>query len=232
MISAVIAAGGKGKRMGAGINKVFMSFCGREIIAHTLGIFQDCRVIDEIIVVTGTEDIDRCRAIVERDRLTKVRSVIEGGKERQDSVYAGICEASGDIVAIHDAARCLITSDEIERVVADAKEYGAAAMGVTVKDTLKSVDDNLMITGTVDRDYTVQIQTPQVFDRKMLKELHERLRKDGDMVTDDCAVFEKYGQSVRVTIGSYENIKITTPADITAAEQIIKMRSGDIETER
>ena len=226
MVSAVIAAGGKGKRMGADTNKVYLELGGTEILARTLGVFQSCPVIDEIVVVTGTEDIGRCRSIIARDGLTKVTAIAEGGIERQDSVYIGLSAAHGATAVIHDGARCLITDEEIRSVVADAKKYGAAALGVPVKDTLKTIGENGEITGTVDRDRTVLIQTPQVFDRLELMRLHERLRTEGAAVTDDCAVFERYGRVVHYTAGKYENIKMTTPSDMAVGEKILEMRDN------
>lgn len=224
MVTAVIVAGGKGRRMGLDINKVYYELAGKEILAHTLAAFEGCADIDEIVVVTGETDMECCRNIVKRDRIHKVRVITVGGAERSDSVYNGLRFAQGDIVAIHDGARCLITPYEISDVIADAKKYGAAALGVTVKDTLKSIDENGMITGTIDRERTVQIQTPQVFERDEVMVLHEEARKDGLKVTDDCSIFEYYGKKIKVTKGSYENIKITTPEDISAGEKILKLR--------
>lgn len=224
MVSAIIAAGGKGRRMGADINKVYLPLCGKEILAHTLSVFQNCGAVDEIVVVTGPDDIEKCRDIVRRGGITKAVHIAEGGAERSDSVYIGLCAASGDLAVIHDGARCLITDAEIRAVIADAEKYGAAALGVPVKDTLKTVDETGRITGTVDRERTVQIQTPQVFKRDEIIELHRRIRESGIAVTDDCSVFERFGRAVHYTMGSYENIKLTTPADITAAERILEMR--------
>lgn len=224
VVSVVIVAGGKGRRMGAGVNKVYLPLNGKEIIARTVKAFENCGVVDEIVVVTGDEDIERCRSIVQREGFTKVKAVAEGGSERQHSVYNGILLCRGDIVAVHDAARCLITEEEISAVIDDAKKYGAAALGVTVKDTLKTVDENGNIIATVDRGKTVHIQTPQVFNRTELKALHERAAADNISVTDDCSIFESYGKTVHVTIGSYDNIKITTPGDISIGEKILEGR--------
>lgn len=224
MISAVIVAGGKGRRMGFDINKVYMMLDGKEILARTLYAFEMCSVIDEIIVVTGADDIDRCRKIVERYGLKKVSHITEGGQERSNSVHNGLKLAKGEYVLIHDGARCLITIDEITKVAEAVKMHGAAALGVTVKDTLKSIDKDGVITGTVDRDFTVQIQTPQAFIRNEILSLHEKALSEGLVVTDDCSIFEHYGKKVKVVFGSYENIKLTTPVDITAGEHILQMR--------
>lgn len=225
-VSAIIVAGGRGRRMGAAVNKVFLPLCGREIISHTMSVFENCTGIDEIIVVTGADDVTRVRNIADRDGITKLAAVAEGGKERQNSVYNGLCAASGDIAVIHDGARCLITQQEIEAVIADAIEYGASAIGVTVTDTLKAIDGKGMITGTIDRDRTIRIQTPQVFGLREIKALHERAENDEICVTDDCSVFEHYGKPVHVTIGTCENIKLTTPGDIAIGEEILKRRGN------
>lgn len=224
MVSAVIVAGGKGRRMGLDINKVYLELAGKEILARTLAAFEECVDVDEIIAVTGEADIERCRQMAERDGIKKLKAIAAGGKERSDSVYNGLMQAQGDIVAIHDGARCLITPEQISAVIEDARKYGAAAAGVTVKDTLKSVDENGMITGTIDREKTVQIQTPQVFDRDEILRLHRKAQKDGLAVTDDCSVFEYYGKCIKVTKGSYENIKITSPEDMPAGEHILRLR--------
>ena len=226
-ISAVIVAGGRGKRMGADINKVLLPLAGTEIIARTLAAFEECEVIDEIVLVTGADDVARMREIVKRNGITKLSGIVKGGAERQNSVYNGLAAATGDIAAIHDGARCLITPEEIAAVTADAVKFGAAALGVRVKDTLKSVDEDGNIVSTIDRERTVQIQTPQVFVLDEIKELHERAERDGVAVTDDCSVFEHYGRAVHVTEGSYDNIKLTTPEDIAVGERILERRCSE-----
>lgn len=224
MVSAVIVAGGQGKRMGAGFNKLFLKLCGREIISHTLEVFEKCNKIDEIILVTSAEDKERMMNIIASEKFGKVREVVEGGKERSDSVYNGLKAAEGAVAVIHDGARCLVTAEEIERVIADAEKHGAAALGVRVKDTLKRIDGDGRIIATVDRESTVQIQTPQVFALGEIQSLHERVAAEKRIVTDDCSIFELYGKSVYVTLGSYENIKITTPEDIAVGEKIMEQR--------
>ena len=224
MVSAVIAAGGKGKRMGSDVNKIFLPLNGKEIIAHTLSIFESCCAVNEIIIVAGDTDIDRIKTIIDRIGCKKVSAVTCGGKERQDSVYNGLLLAKGDFALIHDAARCLITEEQITAVINDAKKYGAAAVGVKVKDTLKSIDENGNIICTIDRERTVHIQTPQVFLRDEFLELHSQVKNESIAVTDDCAIFEYFGKTVHVTDGSYDNIKLTTPEDIFIGEQILKNR--------
>lgn len=226
MVSVIIAAGGKGKRMGADMNKVFLELEGKEILAHTISAFESNKETDEIIIVTAEEDIKLVRKIVDRENFTKVTAITEGGKERQDSVYNGLMCASGDIVAIHDAARCLVTDELISAVISAAKKHGGAAPGVKVKDTLKAIDENGFITATVDREKTVHIQTPQVFKRDEILKLHKRVKEENASVTDDCSVFELYGNKVYVTEGSYDNIKLTTPEDIITGREILRKRKG------
>ncbi len=225
MVSAIIVAGGKGSRMGAEKNKIFLNVLGKEVITRTIGVFEDCVCIDEIIVVTGNDDIELVREIVSRERFKKISHITEGGKERQDSVYNGLKLARGEFSIIHDGARCVITPEEVEAVVADMKTHGAAAIGVPVKDTLKTINGDGQIVSTVDRNTTVHIQTPQGFKTEEILSLHNRAKKDCIAVTDDCSIFEHYGKTVHFTFGSYDNLKITTPEDISVAESILKRRS-------
>ena len=221
-VTAVIAAGGKGTRMGAGFNKVFMELAGEPVILHTMRAFEQNAKIAEIVAVTGAQDIAKLRDIAEKGGITKLKAVVEGGATRRESVYNGIKASSGEIIAIHDGARALIGQREIDAVIEDAVNYGAAAVGVSCKDTLKSADEDGFIAGTVDRSVTYQIQTPQVFKREIIVKAHERAVEDGFEPTDDCALIERYGGKIKVTEGSYDNIKLTTPIDMLIGEQILK----------
>ena len=224
MVSAVIAAGGRGTRMGAGYNKVFMELMGEAILLHTIRTFAESPFVDEIIVVTGEDDIERVRELAKGSGISV--KVTEGGATRRASVYNGLMLANGDIAVIHDGARCLVEQREIAAVIDDCKKYGAAALGVKCKDTLKTADENGFIAGTVDREKTYLIQTPQVFDRDRIIAAHERAIEDGFEPTDDCALLERYGGRIRITEGSYENIKLTTPEDIEVAEKILSRRKS------
>ena len=224
MISAIIVAGGKGTRMGADKNKILLPLMDKEIISRTVSAFEDCSLIDEIIIVTAQCDIKEVQMIIARDGYNKISHITEGGTLRQNSVYNGLKLAKGDIVLIHDGARCLVTDAEICSVIADAKAFGAAAVGVKVKDTLKTIDKNGDIIATVDRENTVHIQTPQCFKASEITRLHQKASDDGIEVTDDCSIFEYYGQKVHLTEGSYDNIKITTPEDMIVGENILKGR--------
>ena len=220
MVSVIIAAGGKGTRMGADINKVYLKVMDKEILVYTIEAFQKNKNIDEIIVVTGENDIDRCYELVKKYELSKVVAVIEGGTTRQKSVFNGIKASKGDIVAIHDGARPLISQGEIDAVIHDCCEYDAAAVGVSVKDTLKMVDENGCIASTIDRELVCSIRTPQVFKRDIIINAHEKALDEDFEATDDCGLAELCGVKIKITNGNNENIKVTTPEDVVFVEGI------------
>lgn len=224
MVSAIIAAGGKGTRMGAGINKVYLPLCGKEILARTLSVFEACSCVDEVIVVTGESELERLQELSEKYKFQKISAAVSGGATRGESVFHGLCRASGDFILIHDAARALITEDEILRVLTDCKQYGAAALGVKCKDTLKRADQNGFIAETLDRENTYQIQTPQAFSRDIIQRAYDAAQDFA--ATDDCALVEKLGIPIKITEGSYENIKLTTPSDLAVGEEILKRRNA------
>ncbi len=216
-ISAVIVAAGSGTRMKAGKNKVFLELLGKTILEHTVSAFQNMPMIDEIIVVTN--EIEEAEKIL--SKYSKLKEIVAGGNVRGESVQNGLKAATGDFVAIHDGARALVLQEDIENVLNAAMEFGAAALGVKCKDTLKMADENGFISKTLDREFLYNIQTPQVFKLSDILEMYE---KCDEVFTDDCALAEKYGQRVKIVDGSYDNIKITTPDDMDLAERILKKR--------
>lgn len=216
-ISAVIVAAGSGTRMKAGKNKVFLELLGKTILEHTVSAFQNMPMIDEIIVVTN--EIEEAKKIL--SKYSKLKEIVAGGAVRGESVQNGLKAATGDFVAIHDGARALVLQEDIENVLNAAMEFGAAALGVKCKDTLKMADENGFISKTLDREFLYNIQTPQVFKLSDILEMYE---KCDEVFTDDCALAEKYGQMVKIVDGSYDNIKITTPDDMDLAERILKKR--------
>lgn len=216
-ITAIIVAAGNGTRMGGVINKVFLPLGDKTVIEHTLNTFSSCDEVDDVILVTRECDMELCRDFGDI-------KVIAGGKTRQESVYNGLKEAKdAEVVVIHDGARALITKEIIENAIEDAKKYGASAVGVSCKDTLKSVDENGFIKATLDRDFTYQIQTPQIFKREEIIKAHEMAVCDDFLGTDDCSLYEKYIGKIKVTKGSYDNIKLTTPEDMHIAKNILKI---------
>ena len=221
---AVIVAAGSGKRMNADTNKQFIMLDGIPILAHTLRQFQSSESIDEIIIVTRSEDIITVADIVREFGITKAKNIIPGGKERSDSVMCGLSLVDDEkIVAIHDGARPFISTDKIDELVSLAPRYGAVSVGVVPKDTVKMVDEASRITHTPDRSMLRLIQTPQVFSAGLIKKAYSNAEKDGFKGTDDCSVAEYAQIPVQLIDGDYTNIKITTPEDLPLAEAILGM---------
>lgn len=223
-VTAVIVAGGQGRRMGASVNKVFLQLDGKEILAHTVAAFEQSPEISEIVIVAQEEDRERMTALSNQCGFSKVKKIVKGGASRQKSVYEGLKAASGSIVLIHDGARALIDRQGIQQVLADCIRYGAAAIGVSCKDTLKQIGPEGFIERTLDRESIWQIQTPQAFYLEDIVKCHREALAEGFEATDDCALAERYGARVFVTRGSYENLKITTPEDLEVAQKILERR--------
>jgi 2-C-methyl-D-erythritol 4-phosphate cytidylyltransferase len=223
MVSAIIVSGGKGKRMKAGINKQYIKLAGREIIARTLEIFQNCSSINEIVLVLPENEIEYFKKIIlKRNNVGKLVDIVPGGQERQDSVYNGLkaCSSETDIVLIHDGARPFVTEDIIKSVAQDAREYGASTAAVRVKDTIKFEDGHGIAESSLDRSRLWSIQTPQGFRYSVIMEAHEYARENNICATDDTALAELKGYKARLVEGSYYNIKITTPEDMILGEAI------------
>lgn len=224
-VTAIIAAAGMSNRMKSKINKQFININGKPILAHTLEKFQRCRYIDEIIVVAREDEINYCKKeVVKRYGFNKVTKIVRGGKERQDSVYNGILALNEktDIVVSHDGARPFVKIKNIVDSIKGAVEYGACVVGTPVKDTIKFVKDGEEIDSTPNRDILWAAQTPQSFKREILMEGYRKAIEDNFVGTDDSVLVERLGIQVKIIMGSYENIKITTPEDIIIAESILK----------
>ncbi len=220
-VDAVILAAGTGSRMKAGYNKVFMKLLGKEILLHTLETFEKSDVIRNIILVTGKDDIQRCSELTQH--ITKLKDIICGGKERQESSYLGVSASDAEFVMIHDAARALISEEDIYKLSVDVKKYGTACVGTPCVDTMKRCI-NGEITGTVDRECLYKIYTPQCFLRTHILKLHEKAQAAGISVTDDAALCERFGETVHMVEGDPYNIKITTIEDICIAEAILSIK--------
>ncbi len=217
---AVIVAAGTASRMG-GIDKVMAPLKGEPMIVHSVRAFQQCDAIKEIIIVTRPDLIvpimDLCH------EFDKVQAVVVGGASRPESVAIGLnaLSAKMKLAAIHDGARPLVTFDVIDRAVRAANSYGAAAPGVPVKDTIKTVVSGL-VEATPDRSRLKAIQTPQVFDVDLLRVALAKADQDLMPITDDCSAVELLGMSVRIVEGDERNIKVTTPLDLKLAEMILE----------
>lgn len=227
--TAIVLAAGRGKRMHSSIQKQFLELQGHPILYYSLRCFQDSDIIRDIILVTSEDAVTYCREeIVNRYGFTKVHSVIPGGKERYDSVYAGLLACRDtDYVFIHDGARPFLTEEILQRGLAGVKKSGACVIGMPAKDTIKLVDGNQDVEETLCRENVWIIQTPQIFAYSLIRDAHERLRRKNMCdVTDDAMVVEREsGVKIHLERGSYENIKITTPEDLLIAEAFLGQRS-------
>lgn len=223
MVSAIILAGGKGKRMGQKISKQYININERPLLYYTIKRFLQCEFIDDIVLVIPRDEIDYCKKEILEKYSLRVDKIVEGGKERQDSVYNGLLAVKGtDIVLIHDGARPFVSEDIIKNGIKYATKYGASAPGVMPKDTIKVKDANSFSECTPSRESLVAVQTPQVFKWQLIMECHEKVREDKRIVTDDTMVVESYGNKVFLYEGEYTNIKVTTPEDLIIAEYLAK----------
>ena len=224
--TAIVLAAGQGKRMHSKVQKQFLEIGGKPVLYYSLRCFQESPLIQDIILVTGEESISYCKEeIVQKYGFTKVSAVIPGGKERYDSVYAGLCECRDcEYVLIHDGARPFVTEEILKRGLQKVKETGACVIGMPSKDTVKLSDEEGYVKETPNRKCVWTIQTPQIFLYSLIREAHDSIRqKDMSKITDDAMVVEQEtGAKVALAEGSYQNIKITTPEDLDIAEAFLK----------
>ena len=224
--TAIVLAAGQGKRMHSKIQKQFLEIGGKPVLYYSLHCFQESPLIQDIILVTGEEMISYCeQEIVKKYGFSKVRKVTAGGKERYDSVYAGLlCCQDTDYVYIHDGARPFITEEMVQRGYEAVKRTNACVMGMPSKDTVKLADSSGYIKETPDRKIVWNIQTPQIFSYDLIRGAYESIRKkDMTGVTDDAMVVEQEtGTKILLVEGSYQNIKITTPEDLAIAEAFLR----------
>lgn len=221
---AIVPAAGSGNRMGRDVSKQYLSLGGMPLLVHTLKVFEECPLVDNVLVVVPPSDIEVVRnTVLAPWKLNKVAGVIPGGKERQDSVRAGIeaLDADAGIVIIHDAVRPFVTIELISQCIRAAGQEGAVTVGVPVKDTLKEVAPDGRVMRTCDRSLMWLTQTPQAFRRDIIESAHRAAVRDGFRGTDDTSLVERLGIAVRMIRGDYNNIKITTPDDLILAEALL-----------
>ena len=221
LCSAVVVAAGSSTRMGT--NKLMLTLGGIPVIVRTLKAVEAAPSVDEIILVTREDMMVPLSQLCQEFALTKVTKVIRGGKTRTESVRLGTLEASGDaqVIAIHDGARPLVTTEVIENAIAQALESGAAAPAVPVKDTIK-VAQKGVVESTPDRASLFAVQTPQVFEASLIRAALQKALDDGAKLTDDCSAVERLGMKVVLTEGNVRNLKLTTPEDILTAEALLE----------
>lgn len=227
-VSAIIVAAGNSTRMG--MEKIFLPLNAVPSIVYTLKAFECAESIDEVILICRDEHASALREIIKKHKVKKVTKFAPGGHFRQESAFSGIniCGTRTTHYAVHDAARCLITSAEIDSVVRDAFLHRASSLGVPCKDTIKSVDSQNFVVKSLDRSVLWNIQTPQVFAKELyLAAMDTAVRTRADY-TDDCQLIENIGERVHIVRGSYSNLKLTTPDDIAVFEGILRQRSDSI----
>jgi 2-C-methyl-D-erythritol 4-phosphate cytidylyltransferase len=218
--AAVVVSAGIGQRMGA--DKTFLDLGGKPLIAWPVDTLQACDSINEIVLVLHKNNLDAGRDLVRKRKWSKITGICAGGELRQDSVRNGIISIGrSDWVLVHDGARPFLTEKLINDGIKAAEETGAAVACTDVKDTIKLVDDNEIVTQTLNRNRLRAVQTPQVFRLDLLKKAYELISSE---VTDDSSIVEKAGYRVKLYPGDYANIKVTTPEDMLLAEIIAKGR--------
>lgn len=236
-VGAIVVAAGDSRRM-RGVDKIFHSIGGKPIICRSLAALNEHPLVGEIALVVSERGAARARALVDAHSFSKVRSVCPGGARRQDSVRAGLDALGGcELVAVHDGARPFIDAAAVDRAIAAAAETGAATAATPVKDTIKTAGPGDFVARTIPRAGLWAAQTPQIFRRELLEAAHSRAASDAHAhahahgatadATDDASMVEAMGVPVKLFMGSYYNIKITTPEDLALAEAILRLRDLD-----
>lgn len=229
-LGMIVVAAGKGTRMGTTESKQYLMLGDKPILVHTLEVMERCEEIAQVVLVVGNHDVKRAQHLVDTYQLRKCSSVIVGGTERQSSVYAGLqaLDADTEWVMVHDGVRPFVEEEHIRKLLKAVQQTQAAVLGVPVKDTIKLVHAEGWIESTPDRSKLWAIQTPQVFQLKVLLEAHQKALQDGFVGTDDAMLVERNGNKVHIVEGAYTNIKITTPEDLHWASYWLKeLKGGD-----
>ena len=224
MVTVIFPAAGQGKRMQAGVNKVFLELAGKPILVHTLLKFSRCEAVDKLVVVVAPEEVLFIKRALRGVPGLKPYTVVAGGAERQFSVANGLkaMDPETDLVLVHDAARPLVSPVTIACVIDEARRSGAAIAAVREKNTVKVVDSNGIVKKTPERAQLWKVQTPQGFKREIIEEAYQKAMQDGTMGTDDASLVERLGVPVKVVTSDYRNIKITTPEDLLIVEAFLR----------
>ena len=224
MLTAIIVAGGSSRRMG--FDKTFAMLGGRPLVAHSVATFDATASVTDIVVVGLEDRLAELRDALSGHRLQKLRAIIAGGVLRQDSVAQGLSalDAKTEFIAVHDAARPLVTPAQIERVYAAAREHGAASLAAPVTDTLKRADEHHVVCGSVNREGLYAMQTPQVFARQLLIDAYARVASEKLVITDEVSAVESLGRKVVLVPNDDSNFKITYPPDLALAELVLAAR--------
>ena len=225
MVVAIVVAGGAGSRLKSKVRKPFVRLAGKPLLCWTLEAVGKTPAVDQIVLVVHPQDLKTAAALVRRYRLAKVARIVPGGGSRMESVANGVAALPDDAawVAVHDGARPLITPQIFAETIRAARKHGAAIAAVPVVPTIKSADGG-WVTGTLDRSRLWAVQTPQIFERRLLERAHAEGKRRRLRATDDAALVEAIGRRVRMVESSSQNIKVTTPEDVVIAEAFLKKR--------
>jgi 2-C-methyl-D-erythritol 4-phosphate cytidylyltransferase len=225
MLTAIIVAAGSSRRMG--FDKLFAEIAGKPVIAHTIAAFENSGAVTAIVIVAREDRQAEIAKIVGAENFTKVRSVIAGGEHRQDSVAAGLLQlgAEAKYVAVHDAARPLVTTQIIEQVFAKAQENGAASAAEAITDTLKRADADLVVKESVNRHQLFGMQTPQIFERALINDAYRGVFARNLLITDEVSAVEHAGGKVTLVPTDEFNFKVTFPHDLALAEFVLRERT-------
>ncbi len=216
-------AAGESQRMN-GVDKITAPLGGKLVLDRVVSVFQSCEFIDRIALVLSEQNLELGRSLASGQGWNKVSSICTGGPRRQDSVASGLKGLTDcDWVIVHDGARPLVTPDLILKGLEAARETGAAIAAVPVTETIKTAGANMLVRGTPPRQELWTVQTPQVFRYDIIERAYREVKAE---VTDDSSLVEKLGIPVKLYMGAYDNIKITTPTDLSVAEALLKVRSG------
>ncbi len=242
-VIAIVPAAGLGKRFSPSVRKPFAHITDLPVLIHTLKRLQEIKSVTEIIPVLREEDIGKGLKLIKAHNLNKIKRIVPGGSERQDSVYNALCLIEknpssppfskggkgrfldDDLILIHDGVRPIISTDLVERLLNEVKGMVGVIPALPVKETLKEVNKKGVVLSTLNREKFYVVQTPQVFPYKVIKKAYDKAYKDGYYATDDAALVERIGGKVKIIAGSPFNIKITTPEDLKMAEFFIKTKS-------
>jgi 2-C-methyl-D-erythritol 4-phosphate cytidylyltransferase len=224
MLAAIIVAAGSSRRMG--FDKLFAEIVGKPVIAHSLNAFARTESVNEIIVVAQEDRHRDIEQIVRNENLNNVRAIVRGGEHRHDSVRAGLETVSGDAeyIAVHDAARPLVTPQQIEHVFEKCRCFGAASLAEPIRDTVKRADVDLRVAQSVDRHELYAMQTPQIFERKILEQAYQVVSEKMLLVTDEVSAVELIGRKAALVVNDEFNFKITYPRDLSLAGFILRQR--------
>ena len=227
MLTAILVAAGSSQRMG--FDKLFATIAGEPVIAHAIRAFDRAFSVTEIIVVARKDRHDQIQKINRDAGFKKLRSIVTGGERRQDSVRAGLdrAERGAKYVAVHDAARPLITPEQIEGAFKQCRVHGAAALAQPVNDTLKRADADLFVAGSVDRHQLYAMQTPQIFARDLIDDAYRAVYAEDIWITDEVSAVERLGYKIALVLDEDFNFKITYPRDLPVAEFILRAREKD-----